>query len=400
MKVMFIVQGEGRGHLTQAITLAESLRAGGHEVTEVLVGRSASRRLPSFFEERIAAPVRRFESPNFLPTARNKRSHVARSVAYNVCRLHRYAASIMLLRRRIAASGADIVVNFYEPLTGLAYLCCPPDVPQVSIGHQYLFLHSDFRLPPHSRLRMLPLLLFTYITGIGAAERLALSFRSMDDDCSRRIRVMPPLLRGDVLRCRSRRGDYVHGYMVNAGFCESVLRWHNDHTAVPLRFFWDRKGAAAVERVDATLSFYYIDDKRFLESLAGCRAYATTAGFESVCEAMYLGKPVLMVPAHVEQDCNAYDAARCGAGIVDSDFRLDRLVAFAETYERNDAFAAWARLGAVRITTAIERIADMPRGNYGVLRPAILRMKHTMRQRAYSPKSLRHIALSLKQRLT
>lgn len=35
MKYMFIVQGEGRGHLTQALTLEERLRAEGHEVVEV-----------------------------------------------------------------------------------------------------------------------------------------------------------------------------------------------------------------------------------------------------------------------------------------------------------------------------------------------------------------------------
>ena len=39
MKVLFIVQGEGRGHLTQAITLEEILRRNGHEVVEVLVGK-------------------------------------------------------------------------------------------------------------------------------------------------------------------------------------------------------------------------------------------------------------------------------------------------------------------------------------------------------------------------
>ena len=42
MKVLFIVQGEGRGHLTQAITLEEILRRNGHEVVEVLVGKSNS----------------------------------------------------------------------------------------------------------------------------------------------------------------------------------------------------------------------------------------------------------------------------------------------------------------------------------------------------------------------
>ena len=49
MKFLFIGQGEGRGHLTQAITLEEILRRNGHEVVEVLVGKSSSRRLTGFF---------------------------------------------------------------------------------------------------------------------------------------------------------------------------------------------------------------------------------------------------------------------------------------------------------------------------------------------------------------
>lgn len=66
MKFLFIVQGEGRGHLTQAITLEEILRRNGHEVVEVLVGKSSSRRLPGFFNRNIHAPIKRFVSPNFL----------------------------------------------------------------------------------------------------------------------------------------------------------------------------------------------------------------------------------------------------------------------------------------------------------------------------------------------
>ena len=47
MKFLFIVQGEGRGHLTQAITLEDMLQRNGHEVVEVLVGKSSSRTLPT-----------------------------------------------------------------------------------------------------------------------------------------------------------------------------------------------------------------------------------------------------------------------------------------------------------------------------------------------------------------
>lgn len=48
MKVLFIIQGEGRGHLTQAMTMERLLMSHGHEVVGMLVGKSESRKLPAF----------------------------------------------------------------------------------------------------------------------------------------------------------------------------------------------------------------------------------------------------------------------------------------------------------------------------------------------------------------
>ena len=94
MKFLFIVQGEGRGHFTQAITLEEMLLRNGHEVVEVLVGKSSTRTLPRFFNRSIHAPVKRFISPNFLPTADNKRANLTKSFAYNLLRLPEYLRSM------------------------------------------------------------------------------------------------------------------------------------------------------------------------------------------------------------------------------------------------------------------------------------------------------------------
>ena len=41
MKFLFIVQGEGRGHFTHAITLEDMLLRNGHQVVELLVGKSS-----------------------------------------------------------------------------------------------------------------------------------------------------------------------------------------------------------------------------------------------------------------------------------------------------------------------------------------------------------------------
>lgn len=342
MKYLFIVQGEGRGHLTQALTLEERLRAEGHEVVEVLVGKSRTRELPAFFRERLKAPLRRFESPNFLPTPANRENLLLRSVLYNITRIETFRRSIRFINRRIKESGADVVVNFYELLTGLTYLLYRPGVRHVCIGHQYLFLHHDFHFPKVNRASLALLKFFTRMTAIGADRMLALSFRRMADDG--RICVVPPLLRREMLDLQPTDGDYVHGYMVNAGFAEQVMEWHKTHPDVPLSFFWDRRDkSAGVWNVDDTLSFHPLDDHAFLRRMCGCRAYASTAGFESVCEAMYLGKPVLMVPAHIEQECNAYDAMRQGAGVSSRDFNLDRLIDFCATFRPDHEFKAWAK---------------------------------------------------------
>ena len=358
MKFLFIVQGEGRGHLTQAITLENVLLRSGHEVVEILVGKSESRRLPGFFTRSVHAPVKQFVSPNFLPTPAKKRVNITRSVLYNIAKVPEYLRSMHYINERIIKTGADMVINFYELLTGLTYFLYRPEVPQVCIGHQYLFLHKDFEMPEKHKIGMKLLNMFTRLTALGAKEYLALSFRSMKDDKSKRIKVVPPLLRRDVFRQEVTNGDYIHGYMVNSGFSECIMRWHKEHPETPLRFFWDRWEETPVKKIDETLSFYQLDDVEFLRQMSGCKAYASTAGFESVCEAMYLGKPLMMVPAHIEQECNAYDAMKSSAGIVDDDFDIAKLLKFAETYKPDTKFREWVNSAEYMIVNELESLAS------------------------------------------
>lgn len=357
MKFLFIVQGEGRGHFTQAITLEEMLLRNGHEVVEVLVGKSSTRQLPGFFNRSIQAPVKRFISPNFLPTADNKRADLKKSFAYNLRHVPEYFNSMYYIHQRIKETGAEVVINFYELLTGLTYALFRPSVPYVCVGHQYLFLHRDFEFPQKSPVQLWMLRFFTRMTGLRSAKKLALSFREMEKDDANRIVAVPPLVRREVTIACAEEGNYIHGYMVNSGFADSVEAFHVAHPEVPLKFFWDKAEVEEIMRVDETLSFHQIDDVKFLDGMAGCRAFASTAGFESICEAMYLGKPVLMVPAHIEQDCNAHDAMNAGAGIINDSFDLKPLLRFAETYSPNHSFIHWVRCGERHIILELEKLA-------------------------------------------
>lgn len=371
MRYVFIVQGEGRGHLTQAISMERLLRENGHEVAAILVGKSPARRLPSFFEETVHAPVEMFESFNFVPSSSNRKASAFRTGLYNVLHIAGFVPSIRFISRRLREIRPDVVVNFYDILGTMGYRLSRLKSPMICLGHQFLFLHKDFKFPKSGYSGHYALNFFTNMVASGAAKILALSFRSMPDDPKHKIKVVPPLLRPAVLALRPadgeddpsvRDGGYVHGYMLNAGFSQDVMEWHAAHPDVPLRFFWDRVDEAPVKVVDKTLSFYYLDDGEFLRQMAGCHAYASTAGFESVCEAMYLGKPLLMVPSHIEQKCNTYDATegcrkafekgddvlkakRAPCPAVASDrFDLDLLLHFADNeFVADESFPDWAR---------------------------------------------------------
>ena len=49
-KVLFAVQGEGRGHMTQAIALYDLFKKNNIEVCGTLVGTSDRRTIPDFFQ--------------------------------------------------------------------------------------------------------------------------------------------------------------------------------------------------------------------------------------------------------------------------------------------------------------------------------------------------------------
>jgi len=71
--------------------------------------------------------------------------------------------------------------------------------------------------------------------------------------------------------------------------------------------------------------------------MAKCKGLVTTAGFESVSEAMFLRKPVLMIPVkgHFEQFCNSRDAFKIGAGIFSEKFEINKLTdSFFYDYEK------------------------------------------------------------------
>lgn len=346
MNYLLIVQGEGRGHLTQAIALAELLRHNSHTVVEVLVGKCQGREIPPFFFDRIGAPVVGFDSPSIDYGRSGTQGQMLRSVLANLTPKHlgRWVRSIALIARRIRATEPDVVINLYDMLGGLAHGWSRTKAPLVAIAHQFLVDHPDY---PHKKERGVSTLRWgNRLAGWGSSRRLALSFYPLPEARHKKIVVVPPLLRVELFDLAVAHEDFYLGYMLNAAYFDQVDAWHRAHSERVLHFFWDKKEAPETWEVRPGLTMHRLNDKKFLSMMARCKGYVTTAGFESVCEALYLGKPIQMIPAHVEQRLNGCDAVGVGAGVVGASFDLDLLGEAVAHYEADTVgFRAWVGEG-------------------------------------------------------
>ena len=344
MKYLFLVQGEGRGHMTQAITLSKILNSNGHEVVHTFIGKSDRRVIPNYFFEQIESKVEPLHSPNFILDKDNKSLNLTKSIIHNTRFLGTYKKSLEQINQKVKETKPDAIINFYDFLGGFFFkFYNPQNVKHICIGRQFLTNHPDFPFEPGRNIEKKLFLLNNNITSQNCDKYLALSFRPYDPVRIKNTVVVPPLLKDEIKDGNVIHDNFILGYMVNDGYAENIISWHETNPDLEIHCFWDRNNMPAKYSPHENLTFHLINNELFTDLMRRCKGYISTAGFDSICEAMYLQKPVLMVPVEgqYEQACNAIDGELAGAGIRGSSFDVSSLLDFLPDYKPNRDFHHW-----------------------------------------------------------
>jgi uncharacterized protein (TIGR00661 family) len=162
-------------------------------------------------------------------------------------------------------------------------------------------------------------------TATRSRPRIALSFGPLAAMPRDGLAVVPPLLRPGLADLTVRDDGHLLAYALNPGYGAVLADWQRRHPEVVVHCYLDGGGSALQVPTSEGFHAHQLDAEAFLRHLASCRAYVGSAGFESICEAFYLGKPVLAIPTegHYEQVLNGWDAERVGAARVGSYADLD-----------------------------------------------------------------------------
>lgn len=361
MKLMLSVLGEGRGHMTQAIAVNEMAEKAGHQVVSVVLGLGPHRQAAPYFAAAIKAPITTITTPDFA-SKNNRKISMPATVAGVIRQLPAYRHSLHALKEVVRQCQPDVIVNFFEPLTAFYALSCRHRPPVVAVAHQFMFEHPAY--VHHPRMRLQQLGLKWYIRFIGAGStRVALSLYEAPDLPEKDLVVAPPILRRQLFDLQPNpNGKFVLSYLLNHGYAEQIIAWHKANPKTTLHCFYDKPDAPPEYRYDDNLIFHRLDGEKFLRMMAECKFVACTAGFESLAEAAWLGKPLFMVPVenHIEQQINAVDAVRSGLGVAETSFNLDRIAELPDRLD-NAAYRAWLKKADSILLKTLEQVAGRPR---------------------------------------
>jgi len=326
------------GHTTQSLALRAILERNGHTVVTTFLGTNFNCRKNVLYQN---LPYQNFFSPAFLHRSDRQGINLFRTFLYNLLLSPIYFYTIVRIAWHIRISDAHAVIVFYDMIGQLGSYFSFSGKPVYSISHHFFFDHSSFKWPLNRKAERIMLKLHSALASLGARKKLAISFTEENNIVESRLIVIPPLLRPEILKCSSICKEFVHIYCLQPGFLKDITNLAIKTPKMEFRVFIHEFGKSPV--LPSNLHVSLIKEKLFLESMCNSCLVICTAGFETLAEAAYLNKPLVVIPSagHFEQYCNSLDALRAGMAVVIQDGTIGELPAYSDNPGHTE-FKKWA----------------------------------------------------------
>jgi len=308
---ILIVQGEGKGHMSQSIALKEYLEEADHRIKAVFLGSHPGQSVPDYFRESFGGNIHLFQSPFFVRTPNQKGIYLVRSFMLNILRTFTYLKEVRRIRRAIEELAPDVVYNFYDLVGAMALKKVDPQIRRIGIGHHFLLHMEDYRCEGTGGPDRWLLRLHTRLVMRSCDRVLALSYREIEG--REGIRVIPPLVRRSFREMHHEPGERYLAYLMAGGYLYDLVRMSQEDPGFKVDVFSE---IIPEMELPAGMRLYPPDENRFRELMSYCRGVITTAGFDTPAEAALHGIPLMVIPArgHYEQSCNSMDVECSGIG--------------------------------------------------------------------------------------
>jgi uncharacterized protein (TIGR00661 family) len=315
MKILFGVQSEGNGHITQCIATKQYLQSQGIDVKTAFAAKK-KRGLAKYFTDEFNVVT--YDGFDFV-FDNVGRVVIWKTILKNTFELPRLITSFVKICNVIRKEKPDAIFNYYEPLVGLTSLFFR-NIKYVSFGHQYAMDSSIYPRINGYPVQKLFLRIINKITSL-RAKIVALSYYEFNDE---EMIVSPPMLRSESYSVSDKKEDFVLVYLMNEDMLPQLFSEAKKYPDIKIECF-----TKLTKQHDElpNVKLYNLDGKLFQEKMKVCKAVICSGGFETSAEAIYQKKPLLMIPMpnHYEQRANCEDAYLSSFGIYTDKIDLSKI---------------------------------------------------------------------------
>lgn len=301
MRIVYGVQSTGRGHLARFAALKPLLDEAGHELLVIISGYDEP---PLFFLESIGSSrYERMTSYQMVDDGEGGISKRGTAKAF-IKHMPDLLSSLYQGHKRISAFDPDLIISDFDPITGSPMVA--PSVFKVGIGNWAMARQRGTVHLPGTRIERFNTNLAAKLCTSGVDVLLGCHFYPCDENC------LPPILRPDIDAVPVSNNGHILVYHSFQGRLEPIVEYAGNHEDREIIVYgYPSRPPSMPENMR-----FETKPDRFLSDLATCEAYVGTAGFQSVCEAFYLGKKIVVQPidGHYEQMWNAAKLDELGIG--------------------------------------------------------------------------------------
>jgi len=286
MNIVYGICGEGYGHASHALTIADYLQKKGNRVLILTYGRAYD-----ILEKKFN--VRKIEGLHII--CESGKISVPKTIFTNFFNLVKLLFEFRGLEREIDKFHPDFFITDMEPLS--SFLANKKNLPLISLSNQNRFLACKINSKIKNIHHHFFTKLITRLFVIRADYYITLSFSDLSKRILKNHYIVSPILRPDILNLKPTVKNKVLVYLTKKD--ENVLNMLKKIDENFVVFGYD------VEKKEGNL--YFRKKEKFLEEFKDSKAIISNSGFTSVGEALYLKKPYFAIPlrGHFEQIYNA-----------------------------------------------------------------------------------------------
>ncbi len=322
-RILYGVCGEGMGHASRSRILINYLKKQKHEI-KIIAGGKAFNFLSKDFDDMFKC-----EWPGVV--YKNNKVRIVHSILRLSYRtILGTLPNLFQISKIIKEFKPDLLITDAEPIGFNAAVFS--DIKRISIDNPQAVVYKKYKVKFRETPAWLFLSFALKISIFGADKYIIYDFfdEQMKDE---KIMFLKPLIQEGILKQKTKYGDHVFVYQtsISNDYLFEVLKKINEKFVV----YGMNK-----DETDRNLTYKKFNEKDFYRDICSSKAIISNGGFTVISEALFLKKPILVLPIHhqFEQILNGKFVENLGAGASHLKFDEQRIKDFfknLDTYKKN-----------------------------------------------------------------